>query len=103
MNIPAAHHPIVSASAIVRHQLAAGRSTNIRPGAIVAALMFSVTGNGYAQTAVPVFKCEVEGRVVWSDQPCKGRGKIVKVKSPNPKGSDKASDNKNPPAQSVSK
>jgi len=33
---------------------------------------------GVAQ--VPVFKCEVDGRVSWSDQPCKGKGKVVNVK-----------------------
>ena len=32
-----------------------------------------------AQT--PVFKCEVDGRTVWSDSPCKGAGKVVTVKA----------------------
>ena len=26
-----------------------------------------------AQAEVPVFRCEVDGRQVWSDKPCKGK------------------------------
>ncbi|MFZ6757181.1 hypothetical protein ACO0K9_08160 [Undibacterium sp. Ji50W] len=51
----------------------------------------------FAQT--PVFRCEVDGKPVWSDQPCKKKGKAVTVKrlqSGTP-GGNPASTPKNPP------
>ncbi|MFZ3000046.1 MAG: DUF4124 domain-containing protein [Undibacterium umbellatum] len=33
-----------------------------------------------ASAQTPVFRCEVDGRVTWSDRPCKGNSKVVKVK-----------------------
>lgn len=33
-----------------------------------------------ASAQTPVFRCEVDGRVTWSDRPCKGKGAVVKVK-----------------------
>lgn len=39
-----------------------------------------------AQAQVPVFRCEVDGRQVWSDKPCKGKGKVVNVR---PNGQDR--------------
>ncbi|MFZ6656321.1 hypothetical protein [Undibacterium sp. TJN19] len=43
---------------------------------LLLALIFPITC--LAQTAV--FRCEVDGKVVWSDQPCKSKGKAVVVK-----------------------
>ncbi|MFZ6712161.1 DUF4124 domain-containing protein [Undibacterium sp. TC9W] len=43
---------------------------------LVLPLLFPVLS--LAQT--PVFRCEVDGRVVWSDNPCKSKGKVVTVK-----------------------
>ncbi|MFZ6744796.1 hypothetical protein ACO0LC_16360 [Undibacterium sp. JH2W] len=33
-----------------------------------------------AEAQTPVFRCEVDGRVTWSDKPCKGKSTVVKVK-----------------------
>jgi len=33
-----------------------------------------------ASAQTPVFRCEVDGRVTWSDRPCKGKSTVVKVK-----------------------
>lgn len=48
-----------------------------------------------AAAQVAVFKCEQDGRVIWSDNPCKAKGQVVKVKalqSANQSGS--AADNR---------
>ncbi|MEB0138968.1 MULTISPECIES: DUF4124 domain-containing protein [unclassified Undibacterium] len=37
--------------------------------------------SGVAHADTPVFKCTVNGSVVWSDSPCAGNGKVVKVKN----------------------
>jgi hypothetical protein len=41
-------------------------------------LVFIFPVSCLAQTAV--FRCEVDGKVLWSDQPCKSKGKAVVVK-----------------------
>ncbi|MCH8621196.1 DUF4124 domain-containing protein [Undibacterium sp. TS12] len=56
------------------------------------ALMLPLVSN--AQTSV--FRCEVDGRVVWSDQPCKTKGKVVKVRKLS---TDSASTPKSEPAK----
>ncbi|MFZ6773782.1 hypothetical protein ACO0LB_13795 [Undibacterium sp. SXout7W] len=33
-----------------------------------------------ATAQVSVFKCELDGRVIWSDNPCKVKGKVVRIK-----------------------
>lgn len=47
----------------------------------VSVLAFSLLFPLISAAQTPVFKCEVDGRVVWSDSPCKGKGKVVQVKS----------------------
>ncbi|MES2038738.1 MAG: hypothetical protein V4495_12980 [Pseudomonadota bacterium] len=47
-----------------------------------------------AQT--PVFRCEVDGRIIWSDHPCKSKGKVVTVK---PLASQPAKNDKSAKAQ----
>jgi len=33
-----------------------------------------------ATAQVSVFKCELDGRIIWSDSPCKVKGQVVKIK-----------------------
>lgn len=48
---------------------------------LVSVLVLSLAFPLISAAQTPVFKCEVDGRVVWSDSPCKGKGKVVQVKS----------------------
>ncbi|MBC3928806.1 DUF4124 domain-containing protein [Undibacterium sp. CY21W] len=48
---------------------------------LLSVLILSLAFPMISAAQTPVFKCEVDGRVVWSDSPCKGKGKVVQVKS----------------------
>ncbi|MDE2429064.1 MAG: hypothetical protein KGM99_10070 [Burkholderiales bacterium] len=69
--------------------------------------VFAIPLTATAQTAV--FKCEVDGHIVWSDNPCKSKGKVVKIKpvqsgtgkngQANPPGSGAPTSPEKPPAK----
>lgn len=52
-----------------------------RMNKLLSVLVLSLAFPMISVAQTPVFKCEVDGRVVWSDSPCKGKGKVVQVKS----------------------
>ncbi|WP_423709797.1 hypothetical protein [Undibacterium sp. WLX3042] len=52
-----------------------------RMNKLLSVLVLSLAFPMISAAQTPVFKCEVDGRVVWSDSPCKGKGKVVQVKS----------------------